>query len=118
MVGTNHPPRQRVPLITGVLAAGVLVRLFFAALIPLFPDEAYYWEWSRRLAAGYFDHPPAIPLLIRGGTALFGATAIGVRLFVRQDSLCGSELIFDQVQRLKLLKALMRDPTCEGAPLA
>ena len=81
MVGTNHPPRQRVPLITGVLAAGVLVRLFFAALIPLFPDEAYYWEWSRRLAAGYFDHPPAIPLLIRGGTALFGATAIGVRLF-------------------------------------
>jgi 4-amino-4-deoxy-L-arabinose transferase-like glycosyltransferase len=63
-----------------VLAAGLVVRLFFAALIPLFGDEAYYWEWSRRLAAGYFDHPPGIALLVRGGTALFGSTALGVRV--------------------------------------
>ena len=64
----------------GVLVAGVVVRSLFAALIPLFPDEAYYWEWSRHLAAGYFDHPPGIPLLIRGGTALFGDIALGVRV--------------------------------------
>src|SRR5215208_1981425 len=63
------------------LVAGALVRLFFAARMPLFPDETYYWEWSRHLAAGYFDHPPAIPLLIRGGTELFGATSFGVRFF-------------------------------------
>jgi 4-amino-4-deoxy-L-arabinose transferase-like glycosyltransferase len=67
-------------LIVGVLAAGLAVRLIFASLIPLFGDEAYYWEWSRRLAAGYFDHPPGIPVLIRGGTALLGASALGVRL--------------------------------------
>ena len=64
----------------GVLLAGVLVRLVFAALIPIFPDEAYYWVWSRHLAAGYFDHPPGIPLLIRAGTALAGASSLGVRL--------------------------------------
>ena len=29
-----------------------------AAVLPLSADEAYYWLWSRHLAAGYFDHPP------------------------------------------------------------
>jgi dolichyl-phosphate-mannose-protein mannosyltransferase len=67
-------------LIVLVLVAGVTLRLVFAALIPLFPDEAYYWEWSRHLAGGYFDHPPGIPILIRAGTALAGATSFGVRL--------------------------------------
>ena len=71
---------SRRGLIVGVLLIGVIVRLVFAGLIPLFGDEAYYWEWSRRLAAGYFDHPPGIPVLIRGGTALLGTVALGVRL--------------------------------------
>jgi hypothetical protein len=44
-----------------------LVRLLFAIWLPLFPDETYYWEWSRRLAGGYFDHPPMIALLIAAG---------------------------------------------------
>jgi 4-amino-4-deoxy-L-arabinose transferase-like glycosyltransferase len=47
--------------------------------IPLDPDETYYWEWSRRLALGYYDHPPAIAYLIRAGTAIFGPSALGVR---------------------------------------
>ena len=71
-------PSRRSLIIT-VLAGGLLVRLLFGAFIPLFPDEAYYWEWSRRLAAGYFDHPPAVALLIRGGTLLFGSIALGIR---------------------------------------
>ncbi len=52
-----------------------------AALLPLSGDEAYYWLWSKRLAAGYYDHPPAIAFLIRAGTMLFGDTSLGVRLF-------------------------------------
>lgn len=63
-----------------VLAIAVAVRFVAAALVPLAPDETYYWEWSRRLAAGYLDHPPAIALLIRAGTIVLGATPIGVRL--------------------------------------
>ncbi len=59
-----------------VLAVSTALRLVMAALVPLTNDEAYYWEWSRRLAAGYFDHPPAIAWLI----ALGGDTAFGVRL--------------------------------------
>ena len=77
--GSEQPASGRT-LIVGVLAAGLLARLLFAGLIPLFGDEAYYWEWSRRLAAGFFDHPPGIPVLIRGGTMLLGAGTLGVRL--------------------------------------
>lgn len=63
-----------------ILLAAVAVRLALAAAIPLFPDEAYYWEWSRRLAGGYFDHPPMIAWLVAGGTMLLGDTPMGVRL--------------------------------------
>lgn len=63
-----------------LLAIAVAVRLVAAALVPLAPDETYYWEWSRHLAAGYLDHPPIIAFAIRLGTALIGATPLGVRL--------------------------------------
>jgi len=69
-----------------VIVAAWLVRLAFAARLPLFPDETYYWDWSRHLQGGYFDHPPMIAVLIRAGTALaalFGAapSPVAVRFF-------------------------------------
>jgi 4-amino-4-deoxy-L-arabinose transferase-like glycosyltransferase len=64
----------------GVLAIAIAVRLVAAALVPLVPDETYYWEWSRHLAAGYLDHPPAIALVIRLGTLMLGDTMLGVRI--------------------------------------
>ena len=45
----------------------------------LIPDEAYYWVWSRHLAAGYLDHPPMVALLIRLGTACLGTSELGIR---------------------------------------
>ncbi len=65
-------------VVVTVLAA--LVRLLFAARLPLFPDETYYWEWSRRLAGGYFDHPPMIAVLVRAGT-LLSSSPLAVRFF-------------------------------------
>jgi len=64
-----------------VTLGAALVRLFLAAWLPLFPDETYYWDWSRHLAGGYFDHPPMIAVLIRAGTLVGGATRLGVRFF-------------------------------------
>ena len=64
-----------------VTGLATLVRLLFAARLPLFPDETYYWEWSRRIAGGYFDHPPMIALLIRAGTQFGSARPLAVRLF-------------------------------------
>ena len=62
------------------LAALAALRLIAGALLPLSADEAYYWLWSRHLAAGYFDHPPAIAFVIHAGTALFGSVPFGVRI--------------------------------------
>jgi 4-amino-4-deoxy-L-arabinose transferase-like glycosyltransferase len=62
------------------LAALTLLRLFLCAVLPLAPDEAYYWVWSRDLQGGYLDHPPMVALFIRAGTLLAGETALGVRL--------------------------------------
>ena len=64
-----------------VVAGTTLLRLIIGALVPLFPDETYYWDWSRSLQAGYFDHPPMIALLVRAGTTIFGDTPFGVRFF-------------------------------------
>jgi Dolichyl-phosphate-mannose-protein mannosyltransferase len=74
----------RNPIRLYVAAIGILigVRFVAAALLPLyFGDEPYYWHWSRNLAWGYFDHPPAVAFLIRAGTTLFGDTELGVRFF-------------------------------------
>lgn len=64
---------------TAILTAAMLLRLAIAGSLPLVDDEAYYWTWSTRLAAGYYDHPPAIAWIIAAGTAVFGKTALGVR---------------------------------------
>jgi len=58
----------------------VVLRLVFAATLPLAADEAYYWLWSKHLAGGYYDHPPAVALVIRAGTAIFGDNEFGVRV--------------------------------------
>jgi 4-amino-4-deoxy-L-arabinose transferase-like glycosyltransferase len=70
-----------IPARVSLLGVGVLILLrgVMAGLLPLSADEAYYWLWSKHLAAGYYDHPPMIAWLIRAGTSLFGNTPLGVR---------------------------------------
>ena len=68
--------------------------------VPLDPDESYYWEWSRRLALGYYDHPPAIAYLIRAGTAIFGPTALGVRFVPILANLGGGLMLLLIARRL------------------
>jgi 4-amino-4-deoxy-L-arabinose transferase-like glycosyltransferase len=94
-----------------ILAGTTLLRLAIGALVPLFPDETYYWDWSRTLMPGYFDHPPAIALLIRAGTMIFGYHAIGVRFFsilagtgaIYACALTARELAGDGAARLAVL---------------
>lgn len=80
MASTASQPSARPPHLIGWLLGILLLRLAFAAAVPLVPDEAYYWTWSCQLAGGYFDHPPVVAWLIAGGTALLGDTPLGVRL--------------------------------------
>jgi hypothetical protein len=52
-----------------------LWRAYTGATLPLHPDEAYYWLWSRHLALSYFDHPPMIAYLIKLST-VFSQSAV------------------------------------------
>lgn len=75
------PPTLRVSArAVAVLATIGVLLVWFASQTPLAHDEAYYWQWSRHLAWGYFDHPPMIAYLIGAGTRLLGHNELGVRL--------------------------------------
>lgn len=67
---------RRVWLIAG---AAALLRGLMVAGLELYSDEAYYWLWSRRLAFGYFDHPPMVAWLARLSSALLPGE-MGLRL--------------------------------------
>ena len=82
-----------MPVALLILGAWTALRLIVAALTPLAPDEAYYWVWSRALAAGYLDHPPMVALWIRAGTWIAGDTGLGVRLFSPLAAAVGSLLL-------------------------
>ena len=72
---TDSPRR----LALTILALSGLFAAIYNAFLPLHGDEAYYWLWSHRLQAGYYDHPPMIALLIALSNLLSEAEW-GVRL--------------------------------------
>ncbi|WP_116126729.1 ArnT family glycosyltransferase [Lewinella sp. IMCC34183] len=47
-----------------LLLAWLVLNLVQAALSPLDPDETYYWMYAGALDWGYFDHPPAVAVLV------------------------------------------------------
>ena len=55
------------------------LRVWVASSVGLGDAEAYYWTWSRNLDWSYYDHGPAVALLIRLGTEVLGPTPLGVR---------------------------------------
>ena len=81
-VGDAALPERRYALaVAATIVVLVGIRLVCAAITPLSFDESLYWVWSKHIAGGYYDHPPVNPILIRLGTALFGNTEFGVRVF-------------------------------------
>src|SRR5207249_3014637 len=54
-------------------------RWTYAATCELSPDEAYYFQWSKRLDWAYFSKGPGVALAIRMGAAIFGENEFGVR---------------------------------------
>ena len=58
----------------------ILFMFIQAVSTPIHIDEAYYWMYSKKLAWGYFDHPPAVALFIYLSSILFKGN-LGVRLF-------------------------------------
>ncbi|XXF76797.1 glycosyltransferase family 39 protein [Myxococcaceae bacterium GXIMD 01537] len=70
-----------VKLCLALLGVSALLRVALALGTDIYFDEAYYWQWSRHLAGGYFDHPPLVAWLIsvlgiRPGALLCGAGTV------------------------------------------
>jgi len=69
-----------IPLRVWHLILGfTLFRLLLVLILPLTPQEAYYWSWSREPALSYFDHPPLASYSIWLTTMLFGQTIFGIK---------------------------------------
>ena len=81
---TQAPSPRKTPpyrlyawLMVGVFT---LLRIFFADMFLLVPDETNYWQWGRYLDWGYHDQAPLIGWAIRFSTAFFGPHEWAVRL--------------------------------------
>lgn len=98
--GFRVSARRHDGLLAVTLGALTLLRLLVAGSVPLSPDEAYYWVFSRALAAGYPDHPPMVALWIRAGTMIAGHGSLGVRLLGPLSAAFGSLLLYDAAARL------------------
>ena len=71
-------------------------RIWFIMTGPfdLTPDEAHYWEWSRRPDWSYYSKGPVIAWLIRSSTTVFGNTVLGIRAFAVVFSAVSSILLY------------------------
>lgn len=92
--GYHHDPHRAV--LAAALALISLFRVYYILQGPLdlSPDEAHYWEWSRRLDLSYYSKGPAIAYLIHFGTSIFGDTVFGVRAMAVLLSALSSVLLF------------------------
>jgi hypothetical protein len=66
---------------SAVLLVVTLFRLIYINHLELVGDEAYYWLWAQHPDICYLDKGPVIAWFISLGTALFGQTAFGIRIF-------------------------------------
>jgi 4-amino-4-deoxy-L-arabinose transferase-like glycosyltransferase len=62
-----------------VIIGITILRAIVMTQTSLVPDETYYWDWSRFLSFGYFDHPPMIAWLVSLTTAVLGDTYAGIK---------------------------------------
>lgn len=69
----------RIAILTLILSS--LAHFWYAAHVGLVADEAYYWVWSKHLAASYREKGPAVAWTIALSTRVFGDTTFGVRFF-------------------------------------
>ncbi len=71
-----------------------IIQAYFTVLLD---DEAYYWEYSRQLAWGYFDHPPMVGVFIKAGYTLF-QNELGVRLLTAFAQLAMLRIIWELIE--------------------
>ena len=116
--------RSPWPAVAAIALAAIAMRAFAFSATELYADEAYYWLWSRRLAAGYFDHPPLVAWLAAAGAAV-APGELGVRwpflacgaLAIAFAALLARELAPDVPGAPGGRAALLGAALCAAAPL-
>jgi len=74
--GAAHARR----LFWALWSAVLLVKLVVAARLPLFVDEAFYWQEGQHLAAAYSDLPGLTAWMTRLGVAIGGQHLLALRM--------------------------------------
>jgi len=85
-----------------ILAFFSIFRLCYILTGPLdlSPDEAHYWDWSRRLDLSYYSKGPLIAYMIALGRTVFGNTVLGVRVGAVVLSVLDSIVLFALVRKM------------------
>ncbi|MEW6570872.1 MAG: glycosyltransferase family 39 protein [Nitrospirota bacterium] len=95
----SHKRYESKPCTTLLFVAILAISLFRVYYIQngpldLSPDEAHYWEWSRRLDLSYYSKGPMIAHLIFFGTSIFGDTVFGIRMMAVVFSALSSVVLY------------------------
>lgn len=77
-ISESEARAKRLALV--LLAVLIGFRLITLQAIPLTGDEAYHWEWSRRLDWAYYDHPGMVAWILKAFTSVFGVNTFAARL--------------------------------------
>lgn len=79
-----------------------IAHLLIGLHVPLHPDEAYYWTWSRDLAPSYYDQGPGIAFYIRLFTQLLGDTHLALKLAAALAGTASTALVYPMARRMGL----------------
>jgi 4-amino-4-deoxy-L-arabinose transferase-like glycosyltransferase len=89
-------------LLVILILLSTLFRIYYIEWGPLdlAPDEAHYWEWSRRLDLSYYSKGPVIAYIIAFFTSIFGNSELGVRIGAVIISSLLTVVVFSFTRRL------------------
>jgi 4-amino-4-deoxy-L-arabinose transferase-like glycosyltransferase len=76
----HRTERRALHAFVALWALVLIAKLVLAARLPLFVDEAFYWQEGRHLAWAYSDLPGLTAWLTRLGTEVFGHGTLGLRV--------------------------------------
>jgi 4-amino-4-deoxy-L-arabinose transferase-like glycosyltransferase len=97
---TRMAPDCRTDVIAYAILGGICIaRVIYVGSMDLVSDEAYYWDWARHPAFGYFDHPPMVAWLIFASIKIFGDTPLGVKSCALICSLLASACAYRMVKK-------------------
>jgi 4-amino-4-deoxy-L-arabinose transferase-like glycosyltransferase len=77
---TTQRPWGVLGPVVAIAVAVVVAELAFGLRYPLFRDELYYLACARHLALGYVDHPPLSIWVLAAWRAVFGDSALALRV--------------------------------------